>query len=49
MQNIDLSKSIDVHAPNFQKDIIIPQIYDIRNIKVIQSCGFQDSPINKVA
>lgn len=40
MQNIDLSKSIDVHAPNFQKDIIIPQIYDIRNIKVIQSCGF---------
>lgn len=49
MDSKELTKSLDVKKPNFQKDVIIPQIYDLANIKLIQSCGFKDSPINKVA
>lgn len=35
-------------TPNFQKDVIIPQIYDLENIKLIQSCAYPESPKNKV-
>jgi hypothetical protein len=29
MRNIELAKSVEVKAPNFQKDVIMPQIYDL--------------------
>ena len=44
-----MAKSLEVQVPDFQKDVIMPQIYDLANIKLIQSYGFKDSPINKVA
>ena len=49
MHSADMTKSFDVKAPNFQKDVIIPQIYDLKNIKVIQNHGYKNSPTNKVA
>lgn len=49
MNKVEMTKSLDTKIPDFQKDVIIPQIYDLTNIKLIQSCGFKDSPINKVA
>jgi hypothetical protein len=45
---MELAKSVEVKLPDFQKDIIIPQIYDLENIKLIQSCGQADSPRNNV-
>ena len=48
MRNIELAKSIEVKLPDFQKDVIIPQIYDLENIKLIQSCRQAESPPNKV-
>ena len=44
-----MSKSLEVKAPHFQKDVIIPQIYDMKNIKLIQTFGYKNSPVNKVA
>ena len=44
-----MTKSLEVKTPNFQKDIIIPQIYDMKNIKLIQTFGYKNSPVNKVA
>jgi len=29
MRNVELAKSIEVKMPHFQKDVIIPQIYDL--------------------
>ena len=29
MRNIELAKSVEVKAPNLQKDVIMPQIYDL--------------------
>lgn len=29
MRNIELAKSVEVKAPNFQKDVIMPRIYDL--------------------
>jgi|JI9StandDraft_2_1071091.scaffolds.fasta_scaffold110539_2 hypothetical protein len=49
MRRGELAKSLEVQVPDFQKDVIMPQIYDLANIKLIQSYGFKDSPINKVA
>jgi hypothetical protein len=44
-----MTKSLEVKAPHFQKDVIIPQIYDLKNIKLIQNFGYKNSPVNKVA
>ena len=44
-----MSKSLEISVPHFQKDVIIPQIYDLNNIKLIQNFGYKDSPVNKVA
>ena len=44
-----MAKSADIRAPHFQKDVIIPQIYNLENIKLIQSCNYPESPLNKVA
>jgi hypothetical protein len=49
MHRVELTKSLEVRAPHFQKDLIIPQIYDLNNIKLIQSYGYKESPVNKVA
>ena len=38
-----------MQIPDFQKEVIIPQIYDLKNIKLIHTYGYQESPINKVA
>lgn len=46
---MELTRSIDIKPCHFQKDVIIPQIYNLENIKLIQSCGYPESPINKVA
>lgn len=48
MRSSELAKSIDVRTPNFQKDVIIPQIYDLDNIKLIQSCYQEETPRNNV-
>jgi hypothetical protein len=48
MDRMDMTKSLDIRQPHFQKDIIIPEIYNLENIKLIQSCKYPDSPINKV-
>ena len=38
-----------MQIPDFQKEVIIPQIYDLKNIKLIQEHGYKESPVNKVA
>lgn len=45
----NMTKSIEIKVPHFQKDVIIPQIYDLKNIKIIQQRGYKSSPVNKVA
>lgn len=35
----ELSRSVEM-GPHFQKDIIIPNIYNLENIKLIQSCNY---------
>jgi hypothetical protein len=45
----ELAKSLEVAVPHFQKDVIIPEIYNLDNIKLIQSCNYPESPPNKVA
>jgi hypothetical protein len=40
---------MEVVVPHFQKDVIIPEIYNLENIKLIQSCSYPESPLNKVA
>lgn len=47
--NRELTKSLEVTVPHFQKDVIIPEIYNLENIKLIQSCSYPESPPNKVA
>ena len=49
MNRTEMSKSLEISAPHFQKDVVIPQIYDLKNIKLIQNFGYKDSPVNKVA
>ena len=49
MQMVGMTKSLEVKPPHFQKDVIIPQIYDLKNIKVIQNHGYKSIPTNKVA
>ena len=49
MHLASMTKSLEVKPPHFQKDVIIPQIYDLKNIKVIQNHGYKSSPTNKVA
>lgn len=44
-----MTRSMDVVVPHFQKDVIIPEIYNLENIKLIQSCSYPESPPNKVA
>ena len=44
-----MTQSLEIKVPHFQKDVVIPQIYDLKNIKLIQNSGYKDSPINKVA
>ena len=44
-----MSKSLEISVPHFQKDVVIPQIYDLKNIKLIQNFGYKNSPVNKVA
>lgn len=48
MNRTEMSKSLEIKVPHFQKDVIIPQIYDLKNIKLIQNFGYKDSPVNKV-
>lgn len=48
MDRVNMARSLDTKPANFQKDVIIPEIYDLQNIKLIQSCNFQESPKNKV-
>ena len=48
MDRVDLTHSLEIKAPHFQKDVIIPHIYDLKNIKIIQQHGYKESPINKV-
>lgn len=45
----ELAKSAEVGVAHFQKDVIIPEIYNLENIKLIQSCSYPESPPNKVA
>ena len=43
------NKSMPLGAPpNFKQDVVMPQIYDLENIKLIQSCQPPDSPRNTV-
>ena len=49
MYRTEMSKSLEISVPHFQKDVVIPQIYDLKNIKLIQNFGYKDSPVNKVA
>ena len=49
MQHMDMARSLQIKVPNFQKDVINPQIYQMKNIKLIQQHGYKDSPVNKVA
>ncbi len=43
-----LAQSAELPQPHFQKDVIIPEIYNLDNIKLIQSCAYPESPPNKV-
>jgi hypothetical protein len=43
-----IAKSVEGKVPNFQKDVIYPVIYDLENLKLIQSCAYPESPKNKV-
>jgi len=45
----ELAKSAEIRVPHFQKDVVIPEIYNLENIKLIQSCSYPESPPNKVA
>ena len=49
MSRAEMTDSVEAKMPNFQKDVIIPQIYDLKNIKLIQNFGYKNSPVNKVA
>lgn len=49
MDRVEMTKSLQVKVPHFQKDVIIPHIYDLKNIKIIQQHGYKSSPVNKVA
>ena len=44
-----MSASLEIKVPHVQKDVIIPQIYDLNNIRLIQNYGYKRSPVNKVA
>lgn len=45
----ELARSAEIRVPHFQKDVVIPEIYNLENIKLIQSCSYPESPPNKVA
>ena len=49
MRKAEMTRSLEIRPPDFQKDVIIPQIYDLKNIKLIQSHNYKNSPLNKVA